>query len=325
MVATRLDQAAVQHLQAGHRVVLSAEPRSLAGKTTGRFDPIFWNRLWFPSQPQHTLGLLLDPRHPALAQFPTSFHADWQWQDLQNHSRPVVLDNFPRDFHPIVQVIDDWNSCRKLGLIFEAKVGAGRLLFCAIDLNKDLAHRPTARQLRASLLDYAVSDRFQPKARLELAEIQTLFRDTSVTKQIEAKVISCDSAEPGHEASLLLDGDPDTMWHTPWGDKAPGFPHEVILGFDQTSTVQGLLVLPRQDGNHNGWIKEYAIYVNGDMDNWGEPVARGHFAEDSLEKRIQLDRPVQGKFLKFVALSSFDAQPFASLAELNVLSASPEK
>jgi hypothetical protein len=181
MMVSRLDQAAIQSLQAGHRVVLFAEPRSLASKTTGRFDPIFWNRLWFPSQPQHTLGLLLDPHHPALAQFPTRFHADWQWQDLQNDSRPVVLDNFPKDFRPTVQVIDDWNSCRKLGLIFETKIGEGRLLFCAIDLNKDLAHRPAARQLRASLLDYAASDRFQPKARLELAQIQALFRDVSAT------------------------------------------------------------------------------------------------------------------------------------------------
>jgi beta-galactosidase len=125
---------------------------------------------------------------------------------------------------------------------------------------------------------------------------------------------------------LLLDGDPGTIWHTPWGDKAPGFPHEVVLRFDQVSVVQGLLLLPRQDGNHNGWIKDYAVYVSSDVEHWREPVARGSFAEDPLEKRIKFERPAHGKFLKFVALSSFNShQPFASLAELSVLSPSSEK
>ena len=223
-------------LEGGGRVVLLADPRRVAGRTVGRFDPIFWNKLWFPSQPQHTLGLLLDPKHPALAQFPTAFHSDWQWQDLHNHSKPMVLDALPKELRPIVQVIDDWNTCRKLGLVFEARVGAGRLLVCAIDLDRDLAQRPAARQLRASLLAYAASNRFRPTTTLEIAQVRALFRDLTPMEKLGARVRRTDSQQGGYPGSLVLDGDPHTMWHTAWGDRAPGFPHELVVEFESPAT-----------------------------------------------------------------------------------------
>ncbi len=326
MVTNKYDAAAINALQAGGRVVLLADPRAFRSQTVGRFDPIFWNRLWFPSQPQHTLGLLMDPKHPALAGFPTTFHADWQWQDLQNHSHPVVLDQLPRDLHPIVQVIDDWNSCRKLGLVFEANVANGRLLVCAVDLNQDLEERPAARQLRASLLDYAAGDRFRPKTRLEVAQVQALFRDLTAMEKLGARLVSCDSAQPGYGAELILDADPNTLWHTPWGDNAPGFPHQVVLGFERTATLSGVALLPRQDGLHNGWIKECEVYLSADGQHWGEPVARGMLSNDSREKELRFAQPATGKYLKVVALSSFDdSQPYASLGELTLLNPTAEE
>ena len=45
--------------------------------------------------------------------------------------------------------------------MFEARVGAGRLLVCASQLPA-LSDRPEARQLLASLLAYAGSPQFQP-------------------------------------------------------------------------------------------------------------------------------------------------------------------
>lgn len=325
-VTKTLDEAAVDALEAGGPVVVLADPRTIRGKTTGRFDPIFWNKLWFPSQPQHTLGLLMDPGHPALARFPTAFHSDWQWQGIQNHSRPVVLDGLPKNFRPIVQVIDDWNTCRKLGLVLEASVGKGRLLVCAADLDRDLDARPPARQLRASLLDYAASSRFQPAAELQLSQVQALFRELTLTEKLGARVIRTDSAHRGHSATLLLDGDPTTIWHTKWGEGAPGFPHEVVIGFDQTATLGGLMLLPRQDRNPNGWIKDYAIFLSDDGQNWGEPVARGTLEANSREKAVKFATRATGRFLKLVALSSFDpTQPYASLAELSVLPAGPLK
>jgi hypothetical protein len=78
------------------------------------------------------------------------------------------LGPLPPALRPLVQVIDDWFTNRRLGLVFEARVGTGRLLVCSVDLAGDLSAQPVARQLRASLLAYAQSDRFNPSETVSL-------------------------------------------------------------------------------------------------------------------------------------------------------------
>ncbi len=324
-LASQLDDPTLQLLQAGHRVLLLAEPRRIQGRTVGRFDPIFWNKMWFPSQPQHTLGLLLDPRHPALRHFPTATHSDWQWQDIHNQSKPMTLDALPPTLQPIVQVIDDWNTCRKLALVLEARVGRGRLLVCSADLTRDLEHRPAARQLRHSLLHYAASPQFDPPVLVSVPALQTLFREPSPLELLGAKIVRASSAQPGFDASHLLDGDPATLWHTPWGDRPARFPHEVVIGFDQPATLHGVTLLPRQDGNKNGWIKHYAIYLSQDGQAWGDPAAQGSFEPQPAQKTVAFPQPTPARFVKLVAQSAFDDQPFASLAELGLLLTSPPR
>jgi len=43
------------------------------------FSSIFWNTSWTRGQKPHTLGILCNPSHPALSEFPTEYHSDWQW------------------------------------------------------------------------------------------------------------------------------------------------------------------------------------------------------------------------------------------------------
>lgn len=323
VVARALDEEAVDALARGGRVLLLPDPRSVRGRTRGRFDPIFWNKLWFPTQPQHTLGLLVDPEHPALAAFPTAYHSDWQWQDLHNRSRPLVLDGLSGDLRPVVQVIDDWNTCRKLGLVVEARAGGGRLMICSIDLESDLATRPAARQLRSSLLAYASSGRFAPRVQLSLDDARGLFRDLSFTEKVGARVVRVDSQQRGYEGARALDGDPSTMWHTAWGDDEPGFPHEIVIRCDRPAPLAGMTVLPRQDRNRNGWIRDYEVHVSGDGEDWGAPVARGRFRASPDEKEISFPRPLAARWIRLRALGSFDDQPFASIAEIWLLPGGP--
>jgi hypothetical protein len=76
---------------------------------------------------------------------------------------------------PTVQVIDDWVTARKLGLVFEAKVGRGNLLVCSIDLQHDLERDPVRRQFRHGLLDYMASNKFNPKIAVTPEQIRSLF------------------------------------------------------------------------------------------------------------------------------------------------------
>ena len=173
LVTTSLDDSTAERLAAGRKVLWLATNLP-PEHPKGSFRPVFWNRQWFPSQSCQTLGLLCDPKHPALKEFPTDFHSDWQWEDIVKSSRAFVMDSLPSALRPIVQIIDDWNTNRKLGLVWECRVGAGKLLMVSADLEHDLDHRPAARQLRASLLGYVAGGEFRPKVEVSREQLALL-------------------------------------------------------------------------------------------------------------------------------------------------------
>jgi hypothetical protein len=144
------------------------------------FSPIFWNTAWTQWQAPHTLGILCDPAHPALAGFPTDFHSNWQWWEVQKDARPFIL-TILGEVKPILQLIDDWFTNRKLGYVFEARVGPGLLLASAVDLGDGQERRPALRQLRSSLLAYISSDRFSPAVQVDEAALDSLLQSESDT------------------------------------------------------------------------------------------------------------------------------------------------
>jgi hypothetical protein len=141
----------------------------------GRFLPVFWSPIWFSDQVPNTMGILCDPKHPALAQFPTEFYSNWQWYELLRNSRTVILNDTPASFRPIVEVIDNFARNNKLGNLFEARVGRGSLLVCTIDLLRLASTQAAANQLLKSLYAYAGSESFRPSGELETTLLDKLF------------------------------------------------------------------------------------------------------------------------------------------------------
>ncbi len=176
LVTSVLDAAAESALNQGRKVVLlTPATQKGPGLQPMRFLPVFWSNGYFNNQPG-TMGILCDPAHPALSGFPTASHSDWQYWELTEGSHAFILDQTPPAFRPIIQVIDDFHRNHKLGAVVEAAVGKGKLLAVSFDLATDLERRPVARQLLRSLLDYAGSDRFQPKQYLSMEEIESWAR-----------------------------------------------------------------------------------------------------------------------------------------------------
>lgn len=177
-VVRELDEGSETRLRDGGRVVLLVPPARVRGDALGKvalgFSSIFWNTTWTSRQAPHTLGVLLDPKHPALAAFPSEGHSNWQWWHLVSRAGAMILDGLPKDLRPTVQVIDDWFTNRRLGLVFEARVGKGRLLVTSIELERDLEANPVARQMRHSLLRYAASDRFAPQVEVTADAVRAL-------------------------------------------------------------------------------------------------------------------------------------------------------
>lgn len=191
-IATDLS-AALQELQKGGKVLLFPSKEEHRNQTVGGlFQTDYWNYRMFkticengkkPVSPG-TMGLLTDPAHPALAAFPTEFHSNHQWFPIVKESYPMILDRLPEDYRPIVQVIDNIERNHKLGLLFEFKVGKGKLLVCMSDL-KAVMDKPEARQFYSSILQYMDSPGFNPSCPLAVAELKDLFASKVQAGKIE--------------------------------------------------------------------------------------------------------------------------------------------
>lgn len=177
-VVQTLDVHTAQFLENGGSVLLNLRKGSLSKEMGGDikigFSSIFWNTAWTRGQAPHTLGILCNPKHPALADFPTEYHSNYQWWDAMSHSGAINLTSFPADLKPIVRVIDDWFTNRPLALLFEAKVGKGKIIISGIDLQSEAELRPEAQQLLNSLKRYMGGDKFKPTIEININNINKL-------------------------------------------------------------------------------------------------------------------------------------------------------
>ncbi len=91
LIAGQLDAPTLAALDAGGKVLLLIPPQQVRPAEKRPvvlgFSSIFWNTAWTRRQPPTTLGILCDPKHAALAAFPTDFHSNWQWWYLVSRAR----------------------------------------------------------------------------------------------------------------------------------------------------------------------------------------------------------------------------------------------
>ena len=177
IIARDLNQEVVKVLEKGGKVLWM--PDSLPYTVGGLFQTDYWNYRMFKTICENnkkkaspgTLGILTNPEHPIFKGFPTEMHTNWQWFPVIKESHPLVLDNFAKDYRPVVQVIDNIERNHKLGLVMEWKVGAGKLLVCMSDLEK-AAKYPEGKAFYQSVIDYMRSADFDPSAEITVDELK---------------------------------------------------------------------------------------------------------------------------------------------------------
>lgn len=174
-ICNEIDDTAKKILDDGGKVLLQ-----LAGKITQgsevvqHLTPAFWNTSWFKMRPPHTVGLFVNDFHPVFKDFPTDFHSNVQWWELAHNQQVMEMTDFPVEFQAIVQPIDTWFINRKLGMLFEAKIGEGKIMVCSADIQNKLGERKVARQLRYSIVNYMNSHHFNPEQEVSLNVIENL-------------------------------------------------------------------------------------------------------------------------------------------------------
>jgi hypothetical protein len=169
LVSETLDPKTQRHLENGGKAIIIPDHKKLTNCIKGAFQTDYWCYPMFAraaisrgiEPAPGSLGFLCNPDSPLFEHFPTEFHSNWQWWNLVKNCKPIILDETPADYKPLVQTIDNFDRNHKLGMIFETKYGKGSALICAIDL-LNLQDKPEARQLYYSILSYVKSDKFSP-------------------------------------------------------------------------------------------------------------------------------------------------------------------
>ena len=188
-----LNRRVEAELEQGRTVLLLPRHADIEKQSVGgMFTPDYWNYAMFKTISENagkevspgTLSVLTDPAHPLFRHFPTEEHSDWQWWSIARHSRPMILDNTDKKYRPVVQVIDNIERNHKLGIVFEFRVGKGKLLVCTTDL-KAIEGTPEGNQFRTALLRYAKSEQFRPYTTLSWKELTALFTGEVVGREIK--------------------------------------------------------------------------------------------------------------------------------------------
>lgn len=136
------------------------------------------------------------------------------------------------------------------------------------------------------------------------------------------KVLSASKSMKGDKAQRVLDGDPKTLWHSQKADEGDKMPHQISIDFKKPLTLEGFVQTAR-DGLGNGTIKAYEALASSDGKIW-KSAASGEFDYAGGTKvTVKFAKPVTARYFRLVGKSEIKGQPFISVAELDMLTATP--
>jgi hypothetical protein len=126
------------------------------------------------------------------------------------------------------------------------------------------------------------------------------------------------SATATYKGSNALDGDPDTFWRTGAGTNPPPLPHWILVDLGGILAVDGVAYLPRQDGQTQGTIAQYAVDVSRDGSTWPPPVAEGTWHWETPKEQYARFPATEGRYVRLRALTEVSGGPWTAAAEVGI-------
>ncbi|MBQ2628118.1 MAG: hypothetical protein IJG13_00425 [Kiritimatiellae bacterium] len=168
VMADATEDELVRAMEAGDRVLLlGAGPFNslpttyrigMAGRTSGNYATVVKD-------------------HPALRNFPHDGFCGWQFRRLFEDGRAVQLEaGVP--FDPIIDVASSVKCVIRQSVLFEYRVGKGRLLVCSLNFGGD---DPAAAWLKKCLVEYASSDEFKPAQELSAVQLHAVLAEPLIS------------------------------------------------------------------------------------------------------------------------------------------------
>ena len=252
-------------------IVLYTGPSAKSAKS--HFKPVYWSTGHFKSANADlsTLGYSIRADHPALRGFPTEDWADWQWYNLVEGGVKHGIADLPQGIDPIVMPVPDLHYSTKMGMLFELKVGAGRLMVCGLNLSDKT--QPEVGAIRKSILSYMESKDFNPTSAIEMEKFQEVFAPQAAASKLRpaqfrdapvyiAAAVELDAAERSVDWKKSLDfaemsqGGYNVSGKGRWGswrDSTGSFWHgqKLTVTLTDAKPVAGTLWVRFRDPNRN--------------------------------------------------------------------------
>ncbi len=167
---SELDETTKNELLSGKNFILL--PNETENEMSSTFTTAFWN----PQMKKQTgtYGLMCNPQESVLKNFPNEGYTQWQWWDLLKDGKTMDLSTL--NISPLVRVIDNFMTNRNLGLLFEAKVGKGKILVCSANLKQNSNDKPVVNWFKKCLLEYVNSNEFNPIESLDIKDLENFVK-----------------------------------------------------------------------------------------------------------------------------------------------------
>lgn len=299
IIADNLNDEVISALQRGENVLFLA--KDLPNTLPITFNPPPFTFTMFS---RHTCGLMIDDSHEALSDFPTSFHSDFQWEELCLKSRALPLLKIGAHIKPIVLAIDDPIRSHLLGTIVEFNVLNAKIIVVTHDIQTDLENRPAARQLRKSLLRYLKQSCYKQKGNaVSLDEIKSLLASNDF---FESESPKKDNSLITVSFSKNLDKKGIFEWEKSQDDflETQGFSYEILnylegyaIDMPKTPLVAfsckkscGLTSLPYRIRIHLPKPEAYSLYLKFDCEEITKEELDGDAFLTEYVKKIKRDK-----------------------------------
>lgn len=134
----------------------------------------------------------------------------------------------------------------------------------------------------------------------------------SIPANCTESLVVATSYHPGRPPEDAIDGDINTFWHSEYSPPHP-LPQSITLNLQQVEQVGKLTYQPRFDGNLNGTIKGYNVYVSTDGQTFTK-VTSGTWPVDARLKTATFT-PVDARYVRLEATAASGGS-FCSAAEI---------
>ena len=115
--------------------------------------------------------------HPLVSDLFAEGYCSRMFASMMDRASAAILDikRLPHD--PIIDIATSYKNAKREALLFEYRVGSGKLIVCTLNLRED---DPGAVWLRERILAYASSDSFEPEYKISGAELLAMCSEDSL-------------------------------------------------------------------------------------------------------------------------------------------------